>query len=743
VASDTASAYTGSGAFLLGANPLVYNLRGQLDEVRVWTRVLCQDEIQATMNCELTGSQSQLAAYYNFNQGLDSVNNAGVTTLPDLAGGDNNGTLTNFALNGTTSNWVAPGGVTSGVSCAPFLPPDINVKGNSVSIADGDTTPSAADDTDFSSASVSGGTVTHTFTIENTGTAGLTVSSITKSGTHQADFTIGGISLPMTINAGGSTTFTVTFDPSATGTRTATINVANSDCDESAYDFSIQGSGSCVAWGWTGATSSNWDTASNWECNSMPSANADVTLPATGVTNEAAISNSDVTVNNLTLGTNRTLAISGNHTLTVGGVLAMNGGNITVASGSTLIIGASGGISRTSGYVIGALKKIVGAGALASSPTGGPIGFTFPVGTANGYSPVVASFTGTGDLTVKATQGPQPDQNPSVSLQRYWTLTGTGLTADLTFNYLQADVAGNESSYQLFKVVSGVTTRFPHNPPGVVIDTSANTAFISGVSSFSDWTLGEPSAPSAVDLVSMKATGYDGGVFVEWQTGFEVSNLGFNVYREQAGRRSLVNSDIIAGSALKVGPSVAVRSGYSYAWWDKLSKNSGDAVYYLEDLDINGRSTLHGPFKVNQLGGKPPALSQADTLSKLSGGKLFVGPPSLASPSAKGSTGATSAQLDLAGKPAVKMTVKDEGWYRVTQPELVQAGFDSRINPRNLQLFADGVEQQMLVAGETDGSFDPSDSVEFYAAGQNTLATDARIYWLTAATRRAERCLAR
>jgi hypothetical protein len=246
VASDTASAYVGSGAMLIGKRPEGFNFNGQIDEVRVWKRVLCQGELQATMNCELSGSELQLSAYYNFNQGVSSIDNTGVTTLPDLAGGDNNGTLVNFALNGATSNWVAPGGVTSGVSCAPFLLPEVNVKGNGVSIANGDSTPSVADDTDFGSAATSGDTVTHTFTIENSGTAALLVSNITRSGADQSDFTIGGISLPATINAGNSTTFTVTFDPSAPGTRTANINIASNDCDEGALAFAIQGTGTDI-----------------------------------------------------------------------------------------------------------------------------------------------------------------------------------------------------------------------------------------------------------------------------------------------------------------------------------------------------------------------------------------------------------------------------------------------------------------------------------------------------------------
>lgn len=124
--------------------------------------------------------------------------------------------------------------------------PEINIKGNSTSIVDGDNTPDLADHTDFGNADVSGGTVVRTFTIENTGatTLNLTGSSpyVTIGGTNAADFSV--TSIPSnSISASSSTTFQITFNPSAIGTRTATISIANDDADENPYNFSIQGTG--------------------------------------------------------------------------------------------------------------------------------------------------------------------------------------------------------------------------------------------------------------------------------------------------------------------------------------------------------------------------------------------------------------------------------------------------------------------------------------------------------------------
>ena len=126
-----------------------------------------------------------------------------------------------------------------------LLAPEINVTGNSVSITDGDVTPSPADHTDFGNALVTGGTVVRTFTIQNLGDASLTLSGTPKvvvTGTHAADFTV--TALPASpVAAGGSTTFQVTFDPSASGTRTATLTIPNDDSDEATFAFAIQGFG--------------------------------------------------------------------------------------------------------------------------------------------------------------------------------------------------------------------------------------------------------------------------------------------------------------------------------------------------------------------------------------------------------------------------------------------------------------------------------------------------------------------
>ena len=124
--------------------------------------------------------------------------------------------------------------------------PEIDVKGLNVSIADGDTTPSVTDDTDFGQTPVNGGTVLHTFNVSNSGLALLNLTGTPRvvfSGPNAADFTVTLPPAPSLLSGGGMTSFTVFFDPSAGGVRTATLSIANDDTNENPYDFTIQGIG--------------------------------------------------------------------------------------------------------------------------------------------------------------------------------------------------------------------------------------------------------------------------------------------------------------------------------------------------------------------------------------------------------------------------------------------------------------------------------------------------------------------
>jgi hypothetical protein len=86
--------------------------QGAIDEVRIWNVVRSQTDLQTFMNKEINPNSTDatgLVAYYTFNQNIANGSNSGVTTIIDQKG-SNNGTLTNLALSGTSSNFVAQTG---------------------------------------------------------------------------------------------------------------------------------------------------------------------------------------------------------------------------------------------------------------------------------------------------------------------------------------------------------------------------------------------------------------------------------------------------------------------------------------------------------------------------------------------------------------------------------------------------------------------------------------------------------
>ena len=297
-------------------------------------------------------------------------------------------------------------------------------------------------------------------------------------------------------------------------------------------------------------------------------------------------------------------------------------------------------------------------------------------------------------------------------------------------------------------------------------------------------------SPTAVEMADFNATSTDKGVLLEWRTGYEVDNLGFNLYRETKGKRVLVNPSIIAGSAFTIGSRTPMTAGDSYAWLDP--DGSPDSTYYLEDLDFNGSGTIHqavapipetdttpssprrtmsSKYKrallLNELNGQallqtadhssqrgwatlrrstehsaPPSSVQSsfdnDDIAISRRGMPALNRPArslkLPEPLLKAtSTNLTAVQQQkiLAGMPALKLGVRTDGWYRVTQPALVAAGLDPNADMRNLQLFADGVQVPIKInSSNTNGPLAAGDSIEFYGVALNTPSTDTREYWL-------------
>jgi hypothetical protein len=98
------------------------------------------------------------------------------------------------------------------------------------------------------------------------------------------------------------------------------------------------------------------------------------------------------------------------------------------------------------------------------------------------------------------------------------------------------------------------------------------------------------SAPTAITLLSFTAQAAADHVTLAWQTGTEVDNAGFNLWRAEAadGTYTQLNTTLIPAQGDPV-------SGASYTYTDDDVAQDATYYYKLEDVDTHGASTLHGP----------------------------------------------------------------------------------------------------------------------------------------------------
>jgi len=129
--------------------------------------------------------------------------------------------------------------------------------------------------------------------------------------------------------------------------------------------------------------------------------------------------------------------------------------------------------------------------------------------------------------------------------------------------------------------------------PAVIRQPTAYKMWFAGRTSGGNYAIGYmEETPTAVNLTRFEAIPQDNAIRLEWETATELDNLGFNLYRSESasGARMMLNNNLIPAQA----PGSTV--GAAYAWLDQtVSAAPGIYYYWLEDLDVYGNTTLHGP----------------------------------------------------------------------------------------------------------------------------------------------------
>lgn len=137
-----------------------------------------------------------------------------------------------------------------------------------------------------------------------------------------------------------------------------------------------------------------------------------------------------------------------------------------------------------------------------------------------------------------------------------------------------------------------------------------------------DWYF-SPKDPSAVELARFEALAAETGILLEWETATEIDNLGFNLYRSTA-----LNGDYVQlNEALIPAQNPGAVFGGVYTWVDETVTPGVTYFYKLEDVDIYGVATLHGPVQATALAAGPTSVSV--TAFSAGGGMAWALPAAL------------------------------------------------------------------------------------------------------------------
>jgi len=113
------------------------------------------------------------------------------------------------------------------------------------------------------------------------------------------------------------------------------------------------------------------------------------------------------------------------------------------------------------------------------------------------------------------------------------------------------------------------------------------------VTMLADHVLLAAGCPTLVSLDDFRATAGSRKVTLTWSTSAEVDNAGFNLYR----------ADTPDGPYVQINPGMisaegAPSQGAAYTFVDTDVKNRRTYYYQLEDIDLQGTATRHGPVAV-------------------------------------------------------------------------------------------------------------------------------------------------
>jgi len=581
--------------FTVGNSSYLENFTGSIDEVRFWTVARTGEQIRANMYTKLQGNETGLLAYYNFDQGgiTPGGNNTAISTVTDVAGGDQNLSISGFALTGDTSNFV-----------------------QSVSLG--------------------------TFQIESTAysigeTSGNVTIPIVRTGGSEGSVTINYATANGTAAAGTNYTATsgsVTFSEGETS-KSVQIPVMNqSMSDSKTFTFSITGEDGISI----GSNSSATVTITPVEPVHVATAeelsaafasggkfvldnNIVISSPLTVPSGKTAIL--DLKGHTIDRGLAAVSAIANGHVITVNGSLTIidsaTGGKITGGNttgyGGGLYVGTSGTLTMTGGAVGGNSASSYGGGVYVAS--GGS--FTMSgnsaisgnsvtyYGRGGGVNVNNGSFTMSGGSIsgnsaaygggVKVLPSGVFSMSGSASIKNNTTTgEGGGINAQANIKISGGvEISGNtlstNGSADNIRMVSYTSDTYYIQIDGALAS-GANICVRNG-------TVDMGSSGTASDIQYFHPDLADYYVFYQDGSYFKLGYYYLVTYNENGGSGAPASQKKISNVPLTLSSTTPTRSGFTFQYWNTAANNSGTSYSSGASYAGNAALTLFAIWSAN------------------------------------------------------------------------------------------------------------------------------------------------
>ena len=571
----------------IGENPsgVVQQFTGNIDDVRVWNVARTQSEIGAIMNSELSGRESGLVAYYNFNQGVAGGTNTNITSLTDLTSNSNNASINNFTLTGNASNFVDGPTltpvtvVTANVQPLPTVTSSSNV---SIICTSGTTnlnaTASAGAKIDWY-ADASGGTTLAT------GTSNFTTPTLSATTTYYAearDTLTGCVSSSRTaVTAtiiGAAPTAGITNNTGSTVLTCTTTSISVTATGGSSYSWSNSlGSSANASITATGTYTVMVTGANGCQATSSIIVTSDVTAPTAGITNNTgstvltcATTAISVTAtggatyswsNSLGSSANASITAPGTYTVTVTGANGCTAtSSITVTRDVTT---PTAGITNNTGSTILNCTTT----AISVTATGG---VSYSWNNSLGSSDI-ASITLQGTYTVTVTGANGCTSTSSITVTQDITTPTAGITNNtgstlLTCSRTAISITATGGSSYSWSNSIGTSANAIINTPGTYTVTASAS---NGCSSTANISITQNISTSAIDTTAFACNN-----FTWYGTTYTSSATPTKTFRKVNGCDSIITLHLTVGHS-NTGDTTAVVCN-SFTWYGTTYTSSAN-----------------------------------------------------------------------------------------------------------------------------------------------------------------------